>query len=92
MVGLDIFDLDYSFLLIDDKEELCEFLEIKEDRGKDFDFKFNWGINILIFKVFEVIKKFVGFFCGEINLVFCLVEYEILVVNIYDILDFYSIL
>ena len=90
MAGLDTPDSDYSFPLIGDKKEPCEPLEIKEDRGKDFDAKFNWGMNTSTPKAPEATKQLVGLPRGEINLESSPVEDDISVVNTSDILDLHS--
>ena len=90
LTGLDTPDSDNSFPPIDDKEESCEPLEIKDDKGKDFDAKFNWGINTSTPKAPEATKQLIGPPRGEINLVSSPVEDEISVVNTYDTLDLYS--
>ena len=90
LAGLDTPDLDNSFPPIDDKEEACEPLEIKDDRGKDFDAKFNWGINTSTPKAPEATKQLIGPPRGEINVVSSPVEDDISVVNTYDTLDLHS--
>ena len=90
LTGLDTPDSDNSFPPIDDKEESCEPLEIKDDKGKDFDAKFNWGINTSTPKAPEATKQLIGPPRGEINLVSSPVEDEISVVNTFDTLDLYS--
>ena len=90
MAGLDTPVSDYSFPPIDDKEESCESLEIKEDKGKDFDPKFNWGINTSTPKAPKATKQLIGLPRGEINLAPCPVEDDISVVNAYDTLDLQS--
>ena len=90
MARFDTPDSDYSFPPIGDKEESCEPLEIKDDRGKDFDAKFNLGINTSTPKAPEATKQLIGLPRGEINSEPCPVEADISVVNTYDTLYLHS--
>ena len=90
MTGLDTPDSDYSFPPIGDKEQSFEPVEINDDRGKDFDVKFDWGINTSTPKAPKVTKQLIGLPRGEINLESSPVEDDISVVNTYDTLDLHS--
>ena len=90
MAGLDTPDSDYSFPPIGDKEESCELLEINDDRGKDFDAKFNLGINTSTPKTPEATKQLIGLPRGEITSEPYPVEADISVVNTYDTLHLHS--
>lgn len=90
MAGLDTPDSDYSFPPIGDKEESCEPPETKDDRAKDFDAKFNLGINTSTPKAPEATKQLIGLPRGEITSEPYPVEADISVVNTYDTLHLHS--
>jgi len=90
LAELDTPDADYSFPSIGDKVEPHEPLEIKEDRGNDFDVKFNWGLNTSTPKAPEATKQLIGLPRGETNLESSPVEDDISVVNTSYTLDLHS--